>query len=204
MVVRDTYLRPRMDEGIESLVDAAVFVTIDWNSRYLRIEIFEAYPDETIFSSKNVLFGLIWMPLELKNAPATSQRAGNTMSSRAKWKFALVYLKDITAHSKSVMDHLKHVGIVLTLLRDAMIELEFSKFSFFENTIFVLVTHDPTEKSSRRQQELLRSPQVPAYDKSNGFVIILGIVQCLAPSRILLRPECSPLNVRLEKTALGV
>lgn len=130
MTVRDTYPLPRMDECIDSLGGATIFSTVDCNNGYWQTEIPEADRNKTTFSSHHGLFLFIRMPFELKNAPASFQRAVDIIMSRVKRQSALVYLDDIIVYSKSVTKHLVHVRTMLTLLRNAGVALNLSKCFF--------------------------------------------------------------------------
>lgn len=130
MTVRDTYPLPRMDECIDSLGGATIFSTVDCNNGYWQTKIPEADRNTTTFSSHHGLFLFIRMPFELKNAPASFQRAVDIIMSRVKRQSALVYLDDIIVYSKSVTKHLVHVRTMLTLLRNAGVALNLSKCFF--------------------------------------------------------------------------
>lgn len=99
----------------ELLGDAASFLRINCKSGYGEIEIVESDRNTISFSSHCCLFRLAHMPLELKNAPAPSQRAVNNTLSGVKWQLALLYRDDISVYLKSVSEHLKCVLAVLAL-----------------------------------------------------------------------------------------
>ena len=84
--VRYSYPSLRMDGCIDSLGDATVFTTPDCNSRYWQVEIAEEDRDKTTFASHCGLYRFIDMPLGLKNASGTFQRAVDINLYRVKWK----------------------------------------------------------------------------------------------------------------------
>jgi hypothetical protein len=51
ITVPDTYPLPRMDECIDSLGDAVVFTTLDFNSGYWQIRVHPEDPHKTTFTS---------------------------------------------------------------------------------------------------------------------------------------------------------
>lgn len=71
---RDVYPKPRMDEFIDSLVEAAISSTLDAKSAYWQVEIDEANEDRTELTSHHGLFRLICIRLSLRNAPGTFRR----------------------------------------------------------------------------------------------------------------------------------
>ena len=135
MTVRDAYPIPRMDECIESLGDAKVFSTLDANSGYWQILIAPKDRDKTTFTTHFGTYAFTRMPFGLKNAPATYQRAIDTILTTVKWQFALVYLDDIIVFSSSFEDHKSHLRTVLKLLEAAGVTLRLAKSKFFHTEV---------------------------------------------------------------------
>jgi hypothetical protein len=94
ITVPDTYPLPRMDECIDSLGDATVFTTLDCNSGYWQIPVHPDYRDKTTFTSHYGTYQLLRLPLGLRNAPATFQRAIDIILSWVKWKTCLVFFRE--------------------------------------------------------------------------------------------------------------
>ena len=74
VTIRDVYSLPRMDDYIDSFVEASVCTTLDCNLGYWQIPIREEDRDKTAFTSHAGTFRFIRMPLGLTNAPAMFQR----------------------------------------------------------------------------------------------------------------------------------
>jgi Reverse transcriptase (RNA-dependent DNA polymerase) len=87
----DTYPLPRMDEHIDSVGDAAVFTTLDCNSGYWQITVHPEDRDKTTFTSHYGIYRFLRLPFGLRNAPATFQRAIDTILSGVKWKTCLFF-----------------------------------------------------------------------------------------------------------------
>lgn len=62
-----------------------------------------------------------------KECAGMIQRAVDTIMSRAKWQFDLVYLEYIIFYSKSVTELPVHVCTLVELLQEARVPLEVSK-----------------------------------------------------------------------------
>jgi Reverse transcriptase (RNA-dependent DNA polymerase) len=135
ITVPDTYPLPRMDECIDSLVDAVLFTTLDCNSGYWKIPVHPGARDKTTFTSHYGTYRFLRLPFGLRNAPATFQRAIDIILSGVKWKTFLVYLDDIIVFSDSRSVHLAHVVEVLTLLGNAGLSLKLKKCHFFSETV---------------------------------------------------------------------
>ena len=83
-------------------------------------------------------YAFMCMPFELKNAPATYQRAIDTIITTVKWQFALVYLDDIIVFSSSFVQHKDHLSTVLALLEGAAVTLRLSKSKLFHTEVHYL------------------------------------------------------------------
>jgi hypothetical protein len=116
ITVPDTYPLPRMDECIDSQVEAAIFTTLDCNSGYWQIPVDPTDRDKTTFTSHCGIYRFIRLPFGLRNAPGTFQRAVDIILSEVKWQTCLVYLDDVIVFSSSREAHMRHVDEALTLL----------------------------------------------------------------------------------------
>lgn len=101
MTVRDSYPIPKIDECIDSLGTAAIFSTLDANSGYWQIEMYEKNVDKTDSVTYNGLYRYTRMLFGLKNAPVTFQRAINVILTTVNWQYALVYIEDVIIFSST-------------------------------------------------------------------------------------------------------
>ena len=72
------------------------------------------------------------MPIDLRNAPATFQRALDIIIDRVPWQLCLIYLDDVLVISRTTDEQLRKVDEILALLRWAGITLKLTKRSFFQ------------------------------------------------------------------------
>lgn len=86
------------------------------------------------------------MPLGLKNALTSFQRAVSSILSRVRWKFDLVHLEDIIVYLKSVSDHLVHVRTALALIQSGGVTMKLSRGFFFDDTLSYLLHTVLSEK----------------------------------------------------------
>lgn len=73
------------------------------------------------------------MPFGLSNAPTTFQSLMHQVFGPYLKKFILVFFDDIFIYSVSLKDHLKHLQIVLQLLRENQLFAKKSKCDFAQN-----------------------------------------------------------------------
>ena len=115
MTVNSTYPLLRMDECIDSLVEAHYFSMLVTNSCYRQINIPKQDRQKTAFVCHAGTFQYIKMPFGLSNAPATFQRALDNILTNYIWKTRAIYVDDVIIFSKNVIEHIRHVYEVLSI-----------------------------------------------------------------------------------------
>ena len=110
---RNCHPLPRIDEGLETLVGARYFSSIDLKSGYHQVRIRPEDIPKTAFNSRYGSFEFLVLPFGLTNAPPTFQRLMNSVLGDCLDKFALVYLDDILIYSRTEQEHRQHVRHVL-------------------------------------------------------------------------------------------
>jgi Reverse transcriptase (RNA-dependent DNA polymerase) len=91
----------------------------------------QAGQEKTAFTSHKGLYEFLKMLTNLRKASSTFQRNIDIILSRVKWKTCLVYLNDIIVFSKSFEGHLRDVGEISEILRQANVQLKPSKCNLF-------------------------------------------------------------------------
>lgn len=91
--------------------------------------------DKTTFECHAVYFRYKEMPYELTYALATFQWALDIILSGFKSKTCLLYLNDTIAFSNSVEEHLRHVAVILRILKSAYVSLKISECKFFRTAV---------------------------------------------------------------------
>ncbi|CAJ0643389.1 8903_t:CDS:2 [Entrophospora sp. SA101] len=94
------------------------------------MEVAEEDKKKTAFISKHGLYEFNRMPFGLTNAPASFQRLMNKVLAKEIGQFVVVYQDDINIYSRSFEEHLEHLEIVFSHLRQAGLKLGKDKCSF--------------------------------------------------------------------------
>jgi hypothetical protein len=131
VTIKNKYPLPHIDVLFDQLAKARVFSKIDLRSGYHQIKIRPQDKLKTAFSTRYVLYEYLVMPFGLTNAPAYFMYLMNTIFMLELDKFVVVFIDDILVYSKNEKDHVEHLRIVLTRLRDHKLYAKFSKCEFW-------------------------------------------------------------------------
>lgn len=136
---KDSYPLPNIQDCLDSLDGAKFFSSMDLSSGYWQVQMSEDAKDKTSFYGAG---GGLWrftvMPFGLCNAPATFERLMERVLGQLQWQICLCYLDDILIFSRSVVQHLEHLGQVFERLRQAQLKLKPKKCHFFQKQVTFL------------------------------------------------------------------
>ena len=136
--VKDAYPLPLPDEIQERLQGDAIFSTLDLRSGYWQIPVAEKDQHKTAFCPGHEygLFEFKRMPFGLTGAPATFQRAMNTIFRGL--PFVSVYLDDILVHSKDQRSHLENLREVFHRLSKSGLTIRGAKCAIGKSQVTYL------------------------------------------------------------------
>jgi hypothetical protein len=118
VMIKNKYPLPRIDILFDQLSKAKVFSKIDLRSRYHQIKIRPQDIPKTAFSTRYGLYEYLVMSFGLTNTPAYFMYLMNSIFMSELNKFVIVFIDDILVYSENEEDHVEHLRIVLTRLRD--------------------------------------------------------------------------------------
>ena len=127
---------PKIDEMYAKLKGAKVFSTIDLRSGYHHIALGKSSRAKTTFVTPFGKYEFLMVPFGLAQAPAYFQLLMNKVLKGL--KFAMMYLDDIIIFSQDELQHLEHLEIVFSCLREAGLKMKRSKCDFFKSEIHYL------------------------------------------------------------------
>jgi len=133
--------------------------------------------DKTAFHTHDGFYEFLVMPFGLCNAPATFQALMNDVLRAYLRRFVLVFFYDILIYSSSWADHLRHIRVVMEVLRLHRLFVKRSKCSFGVNSVSYLghiisaegVTMDPAKVQAIHDWPIPRSPRAV-----RGFLGLAG------------------------------
>ena len=127
---------PKIDEMYAKLKGAKVFSTIDLRSGYHHIALGKSSRAKTAFVMPFGKYEILMVPFGLAQAPAYFQLLMNKVLKGL--KFTMMYLDDIIIFSQDELQHLEHLEIVFSCLREAGLKMKRSKCDFFKSEIHYL------------------------------------------------------------------
>jgi len=131
VTIKNKYPLPRTDIMFDQLSKAKVFSKIDLRSGYHHIKIRPQDIPKTAFSTRYGLSEYLVMSFGLTNAPAYFMYLMNSVFMPELDKFVVLFIDDILVYSENEQDHVEHLRVMLTRLREHPIYAKLSKCEFW-------------------------------------------------------------------------
>jgi len=156
---------PNILDILDRFKGSSWFSVIDLKSGYWQIKMDPDSIEKTAFSTPDGHYEFLRLPFGLKNAPGDFSRIMNIVLGGL--EFVEVYLDDITIHSETLEQHIRHLQIVFKKFRDARLKINGKKCIWCSRSINVLghtVTKD-TVMMDHRKVEAIKNRQKPTNIK---------------------------------------
>ena len=173
ITTRNKYPLPLINSAFEPLVGATIFSKLDLRNAYHLVRIRAGDEWKTGFNTPLGHFEYLVMPFGLTNAPAVFQALVNDVLRDFLNRFVFVYLDDILIYSADLLEHQRHVRMVLQRLLENKLFVKAEKCEFHVTSVrflgFIIetgqvradpekvkaVTEWPTPSSRKQLQQFL-------------------------------------------------
>ncbi|KAH8357343.1 hypothetical protein KR084_011488, partial [Drosophila pseudotakahashii] len=168
---RDAYPVPRMDHILNQLREAKYISTLDLKSGYWQIPMDKGSKQFTAFTVPGRgLYQWKVMPFGLHTAPATFQRALDSVIGPEMEPFAFAYLDDIVVIGRTKREHMEKLQEVMNRLRKANLKINTEKCHFFKEELKYL-GHVPLPETLRGIQETFAAEASAACSWFQGMCV---------------------------------
>ena len=164
---------PKIDEMYAKLKGAKVFSTIDLRSGYHHIALGKSSRAKTAFVTPFGKYKFLMVPFGLAQGPAYFQLLMNKVLKGL--KFVMTYLEDIIIFSQNELQHLEHLEIVFSHLREAGLKMKRSKCDFFKSEIHCLGHLISPEGISPLPNKLDSIKHMPVLNSTKEIKQFLGL-----------------------------
>ncbi|OJT02036.1 Retrovirus-related Pol polyprotein from transposon 17.6 [Trametes pubescens] len=172
---------PDMDGILRNVVKHKYRSLIDGKDAYEQIRVVPEHVPRTLFTTPDgTMISLVLQQGDV-NGPTTYQMVMNHIFAPYIGVFMDVYLDDIVIYSDTIEDHMKHVRIVLDVLRREKFFLGADKMNFFATTLKILghVVDDHGIRMDPHKVDSVLNWKVPT--NKSLLSSFLGAVSFLAP-----------------------
>ncbi|KAH0768574.1 hypothetical protein KY285_004445 [Solanum tuberosum] len=135
VTIKNKYPLPRIDYLFDQLQEASYFSKIYLRSGYRQLRVRGVDIPKTTFHARYGHYEFLVMSFGLTNAPAAFMDLMNMVFRQYLDSFFIVFTYDILIYSRSEGDHMKHLRIVLKVLKDHQLYAKFSKCEFWLRSV---------------------------------------------------------------------
>ena len=172
--VKDAQTLPRIEESLDSLNGAVIFMSLDLKSGYWQVELDEESMPYTAFTIGPLgFYECLRMPFGLTNAPATFQRLMESCLEDLHLNWCIIYLYDIIIYLKTPEEHIDCLEGVFEKLQKAGLTLKPSKCEFLKSRITYLghiVTKNGIETDPKKISAVQQWPRPTTVTQVHKFL----------------------------------
>ena len=184
VTVTDSYPLPSSKMMLNCLTGAKWFSLLDCCRGFNQIAVQPDSIPKTAFVTHDGLFECPFMPMGIKNGPATYQRVIDCVLGGLKWNCCIVYMDDILIYSESFDQHVNHVKQVLTRLSESGLTLKPSKCFFFMRGVSFLgyfIDSEGVHMQPEKVEAIVNFPDPTNLTEARSFKGLAGFYSHFIP-----------------------
>nr|XP_045090196.1 uncharacterized protein LOC120962006 [Aegilops tauschii subsp. strangulata] len=177
ITIKNKFPLPVIDELLDELAGARFFSKLDLRSGYHQIRMRPEDEAKTAFKTHHGHFQFRVMPFGVTNGPPTFQCLMNSVLAPGTRKYVIAFLDDILTYSESFDEHLQHLRLVLTTLRQHQLYAKFSKCTFAQSSINYLghvISAEGVATESDKTEAIQNWPQPSSQTELRAFLGLTG------------------------------
>lgn len=166
-----------VDDLLDALYGVSIFTKLDLHSGYHQVQIQESDISKIAFRTYDYHCELLVLPFGMSNALATFKNLMNDLFQECLHKFVLVFFDDIFIYSRSLEDHLQHLGIVFAVLKANSPFVKKSKYSCSQPSVSYLghiISANGVEVDTDKVQSVVNWSCPSFLKRFRGFVGLAG------------------------------
>jgi hypothetical protein len=174
---RDSFPMPLVEDVISQLGRSAWFSALDLQSGFWQIRMAPEDMGKTALVTKSGLFEWTVMPFGLKNATSTFTRTMTEVFKDVGSSFLKIFVDDLNVHNGEWQEHLQHLGVVLSRLREVNLKLNPSKCCFVAGSVVFLghvVSKEGTRPDPSKVEAVRGFPKPTSVTNVRSFLGLTG------------------------------
>jgi len=168
---------PLVEDVISQLGKSAWFSALDLQSGFWQIKMAPEDMGKTTLVTKSGLFEWTVMPFGLKNATSTFTRTMTKIFKDVGSSFLKIFVDDLNVHRGEWQEHLQHLGVVLSRLREVNLKLNPSKCCFVAGSVVFLghvVNKEGTKPDPGKVEAVRGFPEPTLVTNVRSFLGLIG------------------------------
>jgi hypothetical protein len=203
ITVKDCYPLPRCDDLLDGAGSggAQYFTTLDLKMGYHQLPMEAASAQKTAFNTHKGLYEYRRLPFGLCSAPATFQRAMDSILHGMDRDKVFVYLDDVLIATRTLAEGKDLLAKVLSKFADVNLKVKPAKCSFFKKQVEYLgfIVNGEGTKPAERKLDAVKNFPVPKTRKNiKQFLGLAGFFRKFVPN---FSAVSKPLTILLRKDA---
>lgn len=198
-IVRDNFRTQPIEQILAGIGSKKFFSSLDVTNSYLQIEVAPHLHQYSSFLYKGRNYCFTRASYGQVNSGSAFLRAMHQILGTQTEKFISQYVDDLLIHDNNIEDHLMHLDIVLSKIRENNMTLNWDKCQFFETKIkFVgyVISEGTISPDPERVEAILK---IPRPRNQRQVKKLLGIFGYQARFLVNFAREAAPLHALLKK-----